>query len=310
MVLLRTRSSPLTQNKGFVNSCSFEPGITMVWRTSACGMLESDYENKVLVNCIFKSISRIAIGGWGWKRSGAESPTGNPSPAPIAIAPHASHARHDRSMARWISVARAKVGGHGFSPTRSRKVAPSPGCPFLRFEQGNIMVSLRTDSSPLTKIRVSWIYVHLSKELQWFGAHPLAECLSHQGIIRVSWIYVHLSKELQWFFNDSLPNAWFFLISMNTPRNMKSIKTASGAPRPKSAPRGSKSATFAQGKFQVSNRQKMVANPIWGTLRFTISISDILMAPSCSLRSFLEVGVSWAASRYSFRNLRFKHRGM
>ena len=47
-----------------------------------------------------------------------------------------------------------------------------------------------------------------------------------------------------------------------------------------------------------------------GTLRFTISISDILMAPSCSLRSFLEVGVSWAASRYSFRNLRFKHRGM
>ena len=37
------------------------------------------------------------IGGWGWKRSGAESPTGNPSPAPIAIAPHA---RHDRSMAR------------------------------------------------------------------------------------------------------------------------------------------------------------------------------------------------------------------
>ncbi|MEC7215619.1 MAG: hypothetical protein VXW26_14520, partial [SAR324 cluster bacterium] len=33
--------------------------------------------------------------------------------------------------------------------------------------------------------------------------------------------------------------------------------------------------TFAQGKFQVSNRQKMVANPIGGTLRFTISISDI-----------------------------------
>ena len=31
------------------------------------------------------------------KRSEAEPPTGNPSPAPIAIAPHA---RHDRSMAR------------------------------------------------------------------------------------------------------------------------------------------------------------------------------------------------------------------
>ena len=52
------------------------------------------------------------------------------------------------------------------------------------------------------------------------------------------------------------------LISMTTSRNTKSIKTASGAPRPKSAPRGSKSTTFAQGKFQVSNRQKMVANPI------------------------------------------------
>ena len=29
-----------------------------------------------------------------------------------------------------------------------------------------------------------------------------------------------------------------------------------------------------------------------GTFRFTISISDILIAPSCRLRSFLEVGVS------------------
>ena len=95
------------------------------------------------------------IGGWGWKRSGAESPTGNPSPAPIAIAPHASHARHDRSMARWISVARAKVGGHGSSPLPSRNDAPSRGCPFVHFEQGNITVFLRTRSSPFTKIRVS-----------------------------------------------------------------------------------------------------------------------------------------------------------
>ena len=131
-------------------------------------------------------VMTMMVGGWGWKRSGAESPTGNPSPAPIAIAPHASHARHDRSMARWISVARAKVGGHHCSPTPSRKNAPSCACPFLRFEQGNIMVFLWTRSNGLAKIRVSRIYVHLSKELQWFGAHPLAECLSHQGIIRVS----------------------------------------------------------------------------------------------------------------------------
>ena len=112
--------------------------------------------------------SDVTIGGWGWKRSGAESPTGNPSPAPIAIAPHASHARHDRSMARWISVARAKVGGHSCSPPSSRKVAPSSTCPFVRFEQGNIMVFLRTCSSGIANIRVWQIFIHLSQELQWF----------------------------------------------------------------------------------------------------------------------------------------------
>ena len=58
----------------------------------------------------------------------------------------------------------------------------------------------------------------------------------------------------------------FYAILQGTSRelnlNTKSSKTASGAPRPKSAPRGSNSTTFAQGKFQVSNLQKMVANPI------------------------------------------------
>ena len=117
---------------------------------------------------------------------------------------------------------------------------------------------------------------------------------------------VEFTKEFYCFF-VRLPFRLYFRLRPAT----KSINTVSGAPRPKSAPRGSKSTTFAQGKFQVSNPQTMVANPILrGTLRFTISISDILMAPSCSLRSFLEVGVSWAASRYSFRNLRFKHRGL
>ena len=86
----------------------------------------------------------LLVGGWGWKRSGAESPTGNPSPAPIAIAPHASHARHDRSMARWISVARAKVGGRDFSPPDSRNVAPSRARPFVHFESGITMVFVTT----------------------------------------------------------------------------------------------------------------------------------------------------------------------
>ena len=78
------------------------------------------------------------VGGWGWIRSGAESPTGNPSPAPSASAAHASHARHDRSMARWISEVRAKVGGFGSSPTIAKNYAPSSGCPFVHFEQGHI----------------------------------------------------------------------------------------------------------------------------------------------------------------------------
>ena len=67
---------------------------------------------------------------------------------------------------------------------------------------------------------------------------------------------------------------------------------------------------FGLGKISSLEPSKNVCESNRGTLRFTISISDILMAPSCSLKSFLEVGVSWAASRYSFQNLRFKHRGM
>ena len=140
------------------------------------------------------------IGGWGWKRSRAESPTGNPSPAPSASAAHASHARHDRSMARWISVARAKVGGFGSSPIRSRKVALSRGYPFVHFETGNVTVFLRTCLSQLIKIKVWRIFVHLSKELHWFSSPHAAKCLSHQGIIMVLRIIVDFSKEFQCFF--------------------------------------------------------------------------------------------------------------
>ena len=68
---------------------------------------------------------------------------------------------------------------------------------------------------------------------------------------------VEFTREFQCFF-VRLPFKLYFRLRPAT----KLIKTASGAPRPKSAPRGSKSTTFAQGKFQVSNPQKMVANPI------------------------------------------------
>ena len=59
----------------------------------------------------------------GGKRSGAETPTGNPSPAPSASAPHA---RHDRSMARNLSAARAICGLFSGSPPSSQKSVPSP----------------------------------------------------------------------------------------------------------------------------------------------------------------------------------------
>ena len=39
-------------------------------------------------------------------------------------------------------------------------------------------------------------------------------------------------------------------------------KSASGAPGSKSAPRGSKSTTFAKGIFQLVNLQKIAMNPI------------------------------------------------
>ena len=97
-------------------------------------------------------------------------------PAP---APHASHARHDRSMARWISVARAKVGGLDCSPRSSRNDAPSSGCPFVHFELGITMVLRWTCPNRLTKIRVWRIFVHLSKEIYWFSSPQAAECLSH-----------------------------------------------------------------------------------------------------------------------------------
>ena len=62
---------------------------------------------------------------------------------------------------------------------------------------------------------------------------------------------VEFTKGFQCFF-VRLPFKLYFMLRPAT----KSIKTASGAPRPKSAPRGSKSITFAQGKFQVSRTLK------------------------------------------------------
>ena len=119
------------------------------------------------------------------------------------------------------------------------------------------MVFWWTCPNRLAKIRFWWLVVHLSKELQWFSSPQDAECLSHDIKIRVWWIMVDITKEFHCFFVRP-PFKLYFRLRPAT----KPIKTAAGAPRPKGAPRGSKSTTFAWGKFQVSNPQKIVANPI------------------------------------------------
>ena len=63
---------------------------------------------------------------------------------------------------------------------------------------------------------------------------------------------VEIIKEFQCFFVRP-PFKLYFRLRPAT----KSIKTASGAPRPKSAPRGSKSTTFAKGIFQPFNFLKL-----------------------------------------------------
>ena len=52
------------------------------------------------------------------------------------------------------------------------------------------------------------------------------------------------------------------MVSSSQNRFRKGAKSASGALGPKSAPRGSKSVTFAQGLFQFFNLQKIDTNPI------------------------------------------------
>ena len=65
MVFLRTCLSHLTKIKGLVNLRSFELGITMVFCTSACGMLESLRIYKGFVNYSSRPIAlaiRVLVG--------------------------------------------------------------------------------------------------------------------------------------------------------------------------------------------------------------------------------------------------------
>ena len=73
--------------------------------------------------------------------------------------------------------------------------------------------------------------------------------------ISLDHVNLHLSKGLQWFRE-------FMVVSSSQARFRKGAKSASGAPGQKSTPRGSKSATFAQGLFQPFNLQNIGTNPI------------------------------------------------
>ena len=135
-----------------------------------------------------------SIGGWGWKQSGAETPTGNPRPAPIA-----PHARHDRSMARSISVARANCGPKRRSSRSSQKmsrVVDKSLASFREFQQTIPMVFFGTclryaRVTSWNKGLATFIFKSIStiaKNFQFLVMVTKSECLSHVIKIRVWWI--------------------------------------------------------------------------------------------------------------------------
>ena len=92
--------------------------------------------------------------------------------------------------------------------------------------------------------------------------------------------------------------------------NSKPSQIGTGGSGPESAPRGSKSITFAKGIFQPFHLPKFLPNPI-GNLRFYLFNIRYTGDTKLQLEKFSksEVGVFWAAAQYRFRNLWFKHRG-
>ena len=68
-----------------------------------------------------------------------------------------------------------------------------------------------------------------------------------------------------WIFAESAPFSYTYAKCEVTRRpwdRQIGVKSASSPPRPKSAPRGSKSTTFAGGIFQLFNLQKIGMNPV------------------------------------------------
>ena len=131
------------------------------------------------------------------------------------------------------------------------------------------------------------VNVQFSEELQYFcGGHVFFIRPSHSFACVYPARCIHYAS---WIFAESAPFSYTYARCEVTRRpwdRQIGVKSASSPPRPKSAPRGSKSTTFAKGIFQLFNLRKIASNPMGDPSVFSHSISDILIRRSWSLRSF------------------------
>ena len=107
------------------------------------------------------------------------------------------------------------------------------------------------------------VNLHFSKELQCFrGGHGFFISSSYSFACVYPARCIHYAS---WIFAESAPFSYTFAKCEVTRRpwdRQIGVKSASSPPRPKSAPRGSKSTTFAKGIFQLFNLQKIGMNPV------------------------------------------------
>ena len=107
------------------------------------------------------------------------------------------------------------------------------------------------------------VNLHFSKELQCFrGGHGFFISSSYSFACVYPARCIHYAS---WIFAESAPFSYTYAKCEVTRRpwdRQIGVKSASSPPRAKSAPRGSKSTTFAKGIFQLFNLQKIGMNPV------------------------------------------------
>ena len=107
------------------------------------------------------------------------------------------------------------------------------------------------------------VNLHFSKELQCFWrVHGFFISTSYSFACVYPARCIHYAS---WIFAESAPFSYTYAKCEVTRRpwdRQIGVKSASSPPRPKSAPRGSKSTTFAKGIFQLFNLRKIAPNPM------------------------------------------------